>query len=366
MSIWDQYPSDYRASEVKTIRNAVQAGECVSIVGLSGSGKSNLVGFIANRLKEELSSPSRLPAFCLVDCNRLVEFSPQAFFRLVSSSLLKKDAPEADDELRRLESAISQMLAEEGRLCLVLDRFDTLMHALIEDKVRLAVIANLRALRDAHKYDLTYILATRQPLDPQTELAELFFAHTLWLGPLAENDARWNIQRYTERKGATWDEDAVQVILKIYWGYPSMLRAVCEAYAEGASLEAHCLAEHPAVRRRVDEFWADKPSKEDLRLSGLLHHPLLDTAHEPASIDTTQLTAKEHLLWEYFLAHPGRVCEKDDLIRAVWPEDRIFERGIRDDSLAQLIRRLREKVEPDPAIPNYIHTIPGRGYRFIP
>jgi len=60
------------------------------------------------------------------------------------------------------------------------------------------------------------------------------------------------------------------------------------------------------------------------------------------------------------------VCEKDDLIRAVWPEDRIYEQGIRDDSLAQLVRRLREKIEPDPSNPRYIQTIPGRGYRFVP
>jgi DNA-binding response OmpR family regulator len=93
---------------------------------------------------------------------------------------------------------------------------------------------------------------------------------------------------------------------------------------------------------------------------------LLDAARASSSIDTTQLTAKEHLLWEYFLAHPDQVCEKDDLIRAVWPEDRIFERGIRDDSLAQLIRRLREKIEPVPSTPLHIHTVPGRGYRFTP
>jgi two-component system KDP operon response regulator KdpE len=60
------------------------------------------------------------------------------------------------------------------------------------------------------------------------------------------------------------------------------------------------------------------------------------------------------------------VCEKDDLIQAVWPEDKIFEQGIRDDSLAQLVRRLRKKIEPDPASPRRIHTIPGRGYRFKP
>lgn len=366
MSTWDTYPSDYRFQEVQAILAAVQTGECVSIVGLSGSGKSNLLGFIANRLNKNQPNLSRLPAFYLVDCNRLVEFTPQALFRLVSSTLSRKEPAVAGDALAGLEAVLDQKIAEEKQVSLLFDRFDTFMHALVEDKVRLAVAANLRALRDAHKYDLTCVLGTRRPLDPNTELAELFFAHTLWLGPLAENDARWNISSYAQRKGSIWGEEVVQAILKTSWGYPSILRAVCEACADGNSLEIHHLLEHPAVRKRVDEFWADRPSSDDLRLSRLTNHPILSADRVPFAVDTTQLTAKENLLWEYFLAHPEQVCEKDDLIRSVWPEDRIFERGIRDDSLAQLIRRLREKVEPNPATPLHIHTIPGRGYRFTP
>ena len=53
-------------------------------------------------------------------------------------------------------------------------------------------------------------------------------------------------------------------------------------------------------------------------------------------------------------------------MRAVWPEDFIFEQGVRDDSLAQLVRRLRIKIEPDPSQPKYIQTVPGRGYIFKP
>jgi hypothetical protein len=41
----------------------------------------------------------------------------------------------------------------------------------------------------------------------------------------------------------------------------------------------------------------------------------------PASFDTSRLTAKEHLLLSYLQAHADGVCEKDDLIWAVWPED---------------------------------------------
>jgi DNA-binding winged helix-turn-helix (wHTH) protein len=88
-------------------------------------------------------------------------------------------------------------------------------------------------------------------------------------------------------------------------------------------------------------------------------------AGRPYSFDSAQLTANEHRLLQAFQARPGEVCEKDDLIRAVCPEDRLFESGVRDDSLALLVRRLRGKIEPDAGGPRYIQTVPGRGYRFV-
>jgi two-component system response regulator MtrA len=78
------------------------------------------------------------------------------------------------------------------------------------------------------------------------------------------------------------------------------------------------------------------------------------------------LTEKEYRLLVHLQAHPGQVCSKDELVQAVWPEDVIYERGIRDDSLAQLVRRLRVKIEPIPAEPRYIQTVPGRGYLYNP
>jgi two-component system response regulator RegX3 len=92
--------------------------------------------------------------------------------------------------------------------------------------------------------------------------------------------------------------------------------------------------------------------------------PLLERAPSSQGFDSSQLTAKEALLLEYLLSRPDEVCTKDELVRAVWPEDQIYEQGIRDDSLAQLVRRLRVKVEPDPSNPTHIYTIPGRGYQY--
>ncbi len=354
MSVWDTYPETYRQSEVQRILAAVRAGECAAVVGLSGAGKSNLMGFLANRA-DAFPHPN-----ALVDCNRLREKSVEAFFRLIRRAL--GDTAPVDDEWLALETAIQGRLdAHEGSFTILLDRFE-----ILADSPRPEVFSNLRALRDTYKYQLTFVTATRRPLDPNTELAELFFAHTLWLGPLSESDTAWNVTRYAQRVGQEWDATVAAQMQELTWGHPSLLRAVSEAYAGGANLVLAELRNHPAVQRRVTEFWVDEPADSDVENSGLQGQPLLEQATSPQGFDLTKLTAKEALLLEYLQAHPAEICPKDDLIQAVWPEDVVFERGIRDDSLAQLVRRLRVKIESDPSNPQFIHTIPGRGYQFTP
>jgi len=51
-------------------------------------------------------------------------------------------------------------------------------------------------------------------------------------------------------------------------------------------------------------------------------------------------------------------------MRTVWPDEGFFD-GISDERLAKLIKRLREKIEPDPRRPGYIKTVWGQGYRFV-
>lgn len=352
MSSWDEYPLTYRNSEVSLILAAVRAGECVSIVGLSGAGKSNLMGFLYHRCKQNN------PAFILVDGNRAQPRSAIGLYRLTRQTLGSLDP--ADDEYTALDATISRYFRDSpGNLSLLFDRYDAL-----DAEERCLAAGPLRALRDAHKYHLTYILASRRPPHADDELAELFYAHTLWLGPLNQADAQWSTAQFAARRGLAWDEAAIQRLIDISWGYPALLRACCEAYAGGARLEElEEIRSHPSVQHRVQEFWADQPSAADLRQSGISGQPLLGAPPINIQAASPGLTASEHLLLAFFQAHPGEVCGKDDLIRAVWPGDKVII-GLRDDSLAQLIRRLRQKVEMDPANPLHILTVPGRGYRY--
>lgn len=74
------------------------------------------------------------------------------------------------------------------------------------------------------------------------------------------------------------------------------------------------------------------------------------------------LTAKEFdLLW--FLArHPRQVFNRAQLLDQVWGYEFFGD----DSTVTVHIRRLREKIEPDPANPVYIHTVWGVGYKFDP
>lgn len=71
-------------------------------------------------------------------------------------------------------------------------------------------------------------------------------------------------------------------------------------------------------------------------------------------------TVREFRLLEYLVAHPGRVLTRDQLLDAVWKETPF----VTQRSIDVYIRRLREKIEPDPGRPQYLRTLRGIGYRF--
>lgn len=72
------------------------------------------------------------------------------------------------------------------------------------------------------------------------------------------------------------------------------------------------------------------------------------------------LTAKEFELLRFLASNKGRVFTRDQIFRNVWGEDYLAD----DNTVMVHIRRLREKIEPDPASPVYVVTVRGLGYRF--
>ena len=89
-------------------------------------------------------------------------------------------------------------------------------------------------------------------------------------------------------------------------------------------------------------------------------HIHLDPAERSAWKDGAQveLTAKEFDLMELLMRNPGRVYSRENLLNVVWGYEYVGDYRTVDVH----IRRLREKLELDPANPEYIRTKWGVGY----
>lgn len=73
------------------------------------------------------------------------------------------------------------------------------------------------------------------------------------------------------------------------------------------------------------------------------------------------ITAREFELLRYLAENPGRVISRERLYEAVWGEDSF---GC-DNTIMVHIRHLREKIEENPAEPDYIITMKGLGYKLV-
>lgn len=72
------------------------------------------------------------------------------------------------------------------------------------------------------------------------------------------------------------------------------------------------------------------------------------------------LSALEYKLLLVFLQHRGQVLSRDRLLEEIWDCAGDF---VSDNTLTVYIKRLREKIEPEPQNPQYIRTVRGLGYR---
>ncbi|RRO13086.1 DNA-binding response regulator [Saccharopolyspora rhizosphaerae] len=112
-----------------------------------------------------------------------------------------------------------------------------------------------------------------------------------------------------------------------------------------------------AVLRRRGE------TAEELQPQALAAGPVrMDVERHVVTVDGEEvnLPLKEFDLLEYLLRNVGRVLTRGQLIDRVWGADYVGD----TKTLDVHVKRLRSKVEPDPADPSYLITVRGLGYKF--
>jgi hypothetical protein len=221
-------PLSFREEIVPRVFSVLTEGSSVALVGLAGVGVSNVMRFLAEpRVSAHFLGPAAaetLVAYLEADRWPASHALYTALAQATVAAAHARDWPRAEQAALRhlLEAAAASPLHQPAtplaevldhlcgalgrRVVLVCDEFDTALQALPA-----AALRELRALRDAHKYHLTFVLGLRAEPKQIAEaragepgvakFAELVEAHTYPLRPYASADTRVTLAR----KALRWE-----------------------------------------------------------------------------------------------------------------------------------------------------------------
>jgi DNA-binding winged helix-turn-helix (wHTH) protein len=437
-------PLSFRSEVLQPLFRNLQSRESCTVVGCASMGKTRLIDFLMRPNVQEyyLGSDAGCTLILRADCNRLNDYSEWSVYELLLTALVEGCSllPAAQSlrsqliELRLpvLSNAANRTLAQRQLelalhiLCqehqfqvrFLLDEFDGIYKAISE-----LGLAKLRALRDANKHHLSFVLFMRQPLERLRELAEsesffeLFSRSVLSLGPYTPDDTEGMLAQLQARRRQELPEALRTQIGTLSGGHPGTIMALFDLGLQQPervlSPNLMDLAAHPLILEECRKLWLglqedeqqgladlahgntiDHDTQARLKLKGLVKpsngtlkcfNPLIEQyarsihATSPAdmedqiSIDSANriitvegraiknLSPRVFKLISILYDREGEICTREHIMQALYDDDKNFD--VYESALDTLVKRARKAIEPEPEKPRYLVTCWGIGYR---
>lgn len=270
------FPVTYREAHVGQVMRALYRLRSITIHGLAGMGKSNVVRFVVSHEEAQhryLKERAADYVCILVDCVGLPDASEASILSEIAVQLAQEGitvSPQlqtSQDARQVLRQQILSMPADK-HLVLILDDFDEAAAGL--NSTFYNFLAHLRNARP--RGNLMVFFATRRPLGSLYGLQELM-DDSCFVGPLSREDALGSIRRDEARLGGVFSSQQREALIAVTGGHPGFLKNACElAYDQGIDLDlpgptvAQQLLASAKIENLCRELWNDLKPEEQAAL----------------------------------------------------------------------------------------------------
>jgi DNA-binding winged helix-turn-helix (wHTH) protein len=439
----------FRLDETQRLFSIIRAGESASVIGVSGMGKSNLFNQLQDPKTQKLLTGNGGQDFYIirVNCHYLPNLEDRSIYSLILEQLenIIISAPKNpidnstitaitkchdglldayNDSLkvqRYFKLAVRSVLeAKDKHLVLLLDQFD----GIFRDADSM-LFMNLRGLREAYKYRISFITFTRDMLPRISELDngreefyELLESNIIWLKPYNEEDACKLLEKISVRNQVNIEDSLKPILTNLTGCHAGLLREALLSLARNKQnfsqqdeeailrvlLQAH------SISIECKKIWNSLSVEEKKLLSAVvqgrdsnIQDTLLELLvqkglliicdneykifsrifleyikrQEPAWENHIFLDEARQSIWVLGQPKPALTAQEFRLFKFLYNrsgevvlKDELVEAGwpnsrggVSDEALMVAMSRLRKKLEPDPDNPRFIENIREQGYR---
>lgn len=418
------YPFAFRKEDAQKLAAALNNRRSVVLTGMKRVGISNFLRFFLYHegvSKKYLNGEDNL--IIPVDLNDLVEREIYPFWILTFKRL--SDAVKESDLLPKIKKQIDLYFVDSIQsqdLFLTLDYFRKSIVTLCNagysptiffirfDRMKNAItpefFSNFQGLIDATQKRLSYVFTSDRPLtylEPNvfTKQSMFVFSDNIYIKPAKKEDVKIILESSLKEYDLKFPAEFTNKILELVDGHTQyLLFALISIKEAEKKIKINELSDFLINDERIslqsEELWESltsteqtilintisrrKLSEEEVKNANYLissgfidekklkiFNPIFDyfvkqKSEERKKENSPDFSKKENSLLKFLEENKNEVCEREQLIEAVWPETESL--GVTDWAIDRLVARVRSKLKDHNK--NYeIVTIKTRGYKLI-
>jgi DNA-binding winged helix-turn-helix (wHTH) protein len=312
---------------------------------------------------------------------------------------------------------------DDVTIVLILDEFyDVFKHLPPWPFRQLRALYDARNTNISFVTGTSHHLEQLRPGDETYEFRELFQPHTLILQPLTTDDAHRFVEYLVEKQEVALSKENISLIVKLSGGHPGILERIYFLFSEFETdlitplqITASDLYHKRPIQKECERLWSELQSehealltlvkkggpsltpgqREILETKGLLltddastgepvifssvfqlfvEDRIIETPVRTAGLRcnfesgqiwvgdqevTLKLSEPQRKLIGFLYQNMGTICTYDEIAEGVWGVGE----GVSPGAIYELVKRVRQKIEPDWKKPRFIVTVPGKGYR---